>query len=123
MHLHWCTFTDAPLMMHSVAAARTVSLLLCIAMVLIHTDRELHVHECRGGCKRGGCCTVMSSTCVELASEQAAGYLTEVCQNLEQQRSVPCQASSEGADRYNDRSVLPLQLPAHPLPLLHQLCV
>jgi len=42
---------------------------------------------------------VMSKTCVELASEQAAGYLTEVSQNLEEQRSVPCQASSEGADR------------------------
>ena len=70
---------EAPLLMHSAAAARTVSLLLCTAMVLIHTDRELHVHECRGGCKRGGYCTVMSKTCVELASEQPAGYLTKIC--------------------------------------------
>ncbi len=88
--------------MHSAAAARTVSLLLCIATVLIHTDRKLYVHKCRGGSKRAGCCTIMSKTCVELASEQAAGYLTEVCQNLEQQRPVPCQASSEGADRYDN---------------------
>ena len=89
-------------MMRIAAAARAVSMLLCIAMVLIHTDRELYVHECRGGGKRAECCTVMSKTCVELASEQAAGYLTEVCQNLEQQRPVPCQASSEGADRYDN---------------------
>ena len=45
---------------------------------------------------------MMSKTCVELASEQAAGYLTKVCQNFKQQRPVPCQASSEGADRYNN---------------------
>ncbi len=49
-----------------------------------------------------GCCTVLSKTCVELASEQAAGYLTEVSQNLEQQRPVPCQASSECAYRYDN---------------------
>ena len=43
--------TEAPLLMHSVAVVRAVSLLLCVAMKLIHTDRELHVHECKSGCK------------------------------------------------------------------------
>ncbi len=93
---------EAPLLMRSAAASQIVSLLLCIAMMLIHTNKALHVHECRGGCKRAGCCRVMSKTCVELASEQAAGNLTEICQNLEQQRPVPCQARREGADRYNN---------------------
>ena len=65
-----------------------------------------------------GCST---DTCVELASEQATRDLTEVCQDLEQQCSVPCQATSEGADGKYHTSVLPLELPADLLPLPHQL--
>ena len=62
-------------------------------------------------------------TCVKLAPEQSARYLAEIGQDLEQQRPMPCQASGEGTDRYHNRSVPVLELPADLLPLSHQFSI
>lgn len=65
----------------------------------------------------------MHVTCVELASEQAAWDLAAVCQHLEEQGSVPGQASSESTDGDDYRATLPPEVPALPLPLPHELCI
>lgn len=62
-------------------------------------------------------------TCVELASEQSARNLAEVSQHLEEQCPVAGQAAGESADGDDHRAMLPPELPAVLLPLLHQLSI